>query len=193
MGDQRACPVVIEVQGFLLRDQFFGRVRRGGRWQQVQLEFGDGQVQWAWLRCRAWLRQRLASGQYDRAHPTAFEVLLALLGDDFFFRERCGGGWQQVGLELGDRQEQRLRRRDFGVFHVTPTLREDLRQQVGASTRFYRWVCRCRRLHRERVRRIAKLLGQCPGEEVLPHMAHPGQRLGIAQAVVVVGRQYTDG
>ena len=24
-------------------------------------------------------------------------------------------------------------------------------------------------------------------------MTHPGQRLGIAQAVMVVGRQYTDG
>ena len=88
---------------------------------------------------------------------------------------------------------KRLRRGDLGVFHVTLTLGEDLRQQVGAGVGFYRWVRRCRRLDRQRARRIAELLGQCPGEEVLPHMTHPGQRLSIAQAVVVMGRQYTDG
>jgi len=118
---------------------------------------------------------------------------LALLGDYFFFRERRRGRWQQLGFELGNRQEQWLRWHDLGVFHIALTLGEDLRQQVGAFAGFYRRVCRGRRLGGERVWRFTQLLGQRSGEEVLPHMTHPSQRLGIAQAIVVVGRQYTDG
>ena len=126
MCDQRACPVVVEVQGLLLLHQFFVRVRRGGGWQQVQFELGDGQVQGARFGGRAGLRQWLAGRQYDGADSTAVEILLALLGDDFVVRERCGRRWQQLGLELGNRQEQRLRRGDLGVFHVALTLGEDL-------------------------------------------------------------------
>ncbi|RMT58540.1 hypothetical protein ALP43_200311 [Pseudomonas azotoformans] len=118
---------------------------------------------------------------------------MALLDDDFFFRERRRGRWQQLGFELGNWQEERFRRGDLGVFHIALTLGEDLRQQVGAFAGFNRRVCRGRRLGGERVRRFTELLGQRTGEEVLPHMTHPGQRLGIAQAVMVVGRQYTDG
>ena len=193
VGDQWACPVGVEVQRFLLRQQFFGWVRRGGWWQQVQFELGNRQVQRAWFRRRAGLRQWLAGGQDDRANPSAFEILLALLRDDFFLWEWRGGRWQQLGFEFGDGQEQWLRWGDLGVFDVALALGEDLRQQVGTGAGLYRRVRRCRRLGGERVRRFTELFGQRPGEEVLPDMTHPGQRLGIAQAVVVMGRQYTDG
>ena len=127
VGDQWASPVVIEIQGFLLRDQFFGGVRRGGRREQVQFKFGNRQVQCAWFRRRAWLWHRLAGGQHDRADPAAFEILLALLGDDFFFWEWRSGRRQQLSLKLGNRQEQRLRRGDLGVGYIALTLGEDLR------------------------------------------------------------------
>lgn len=119
--------------------------------------------------------------------------MLALLGDDFFRWKRAGRRGQQVGFEFRDRQEQWLRWGDFGVFYIAFTLGEDLRQQVRAFAGFNRRIHRSRRLGGERVRRIAELLGQRSGEEVLPYMTHPGQRLSIAQAVVVMGGQYTDG
>jgi len=117
--------------------------------------------------------------------------LLLLLGDQFFRRIRWRGRWQQLQFEFGDGQEQRLGGGDLGVFHVTCALGDDLRQQVTAFTGFNRWIYRdCHGLG-ERAGRVAELFGQRLGEEVLPHMTDPGQRLGIAQAEVVVGRQYT--
>ena len=118
--------MVIEVQRFLLRCQCFGRVRRGGWWQQVQFELGNRQVQGLWFRCRAWRGQWLTGVQDNRAYPAAFKGLLALLGDDFFCRERYRGRWQQLGFKFGDGQEQWLRRRDLGFLHIALTLGEDL-------------------------------------------------------------------
>ncbi len=83
LDDQWARPVVIEVQRFLLRCQCFGRVQRGGWWQQVQFELGDGGVQGLSFRCRAWLRQRLACGQDDRGVPNCFRSSVGAAGRRF--------------------------------------------------------------------------------------------------------------
>lgn len=81
----------------------------------------------------AGFRQWLAGSEDDRANPVALEVLLFLLGADFFWRE----GWkrlvQQVQFEFGDRQEQRLRRFDLGFCHVASALADDVVQQFGAE------------------------------------------------------------
>jgi hypothetical protein len=63
-----------------------------------------------------------------------------LLSNDFFCRERWERLVGQVHFELGNRQEQRLGRADFGVLHIAFALGNDVRQQVAANGGFDRAV-----------------------------------------------------
>lgn len=188
LQDDRACPTVIEVQRFLLLDDFFRRERRIRFLQQVEVELGNRQVQRLLLRCRAWLWHRLAVVDHDRPHPAAVEVLLLLLSLEFFRRERWERLVQQIGFELGDRQEQRLRWTHFGVDHIALTLFDDVRVQLAAQGRFFRavqvnrWECAADRHH------ITRLFGQGLGKEILPQVTDAAQCLSVMTAEIAMGR-----
>lgn len=188
LQDDRACPAVIEVQRFLLLDDFFRRERRVRLLQQVEVEFGNRQVQRLFLRCRARLWHRLTVVDHNRADPTAVEILLQLLSLDFFWRERWEWLVQQVGVELGDRQEQRLRRTHFGVDHITLTLLDDVRVQLAAQGRFFRAVQVNRRKSATGRHDITRLFGQGLGKEILPQVTDAAQCLSVMTAKVAMGR-----
>lgn len=188
LQDDRARPAVIEVQCFLLLDDFFRRERRIRFLQQVEVELGNRQVQRLLLRCRAWLWHRLAVVDHDRPHPAAVEVLLLLLSLEFFRRE----GWerlvQQIGFELGDRQEQRLRWTHFGVDHIALTLLDDVRVQFAAQCRFFRAVQVNRWEYAAGWHHITRLFGQGLGKEILPQVTDAAQCLSVMTAEVALGR-----
>ena len=70
------------------------------------------------------------------------------------------------------------------------TLVDDLRQHIAAASRFNRAIDGHRR-YRFNARTFTPLLGQGLGKEVLPQMADAAQCLGVAQAIVAVGRDIT--
>lgn len=188
LQDDRARPAVIEVQRFLLFDDFFRRERRIRFLQQVEIEFGNRQVQRLFLRRRARLWHRLTVVDHDRPDPAAVEILLLLLSLEFFWRERRERLVQQIGFELGDRQEQRLRRAHFGLDHIALTLLDDVRVQFAAQGRFFRavqvnrWECATGRHH------ITRLFGQSLGKEILPQVTDAAQCLSVMTAEVALGR-----
>lgn len=188
LQDDRARPAVIEVQSLLLLDDFFRRERRIRFLQQVEIELGNRQVQRLLLRCRARLWHWLTIVDHDRTDPTAVEVLLLLLSLEFFWRERWEWLVQQIGFELGDRQEQRLRRTHFGLDHIALTLLDDVRVQLAAQRRFFRAVQVNRWKGATGRHHITRLFGHRLGKEILPQVTDAAQCLSVMTAEVALGR-----
>lgn len=188
LQDDRACPAVIEVQRFLLLDDFFRRERRVRLLQQVEVEFGNRQVQRLFLRGRARLWNGLTIVDHHRADPTAVEILLRLLSLQFFWREWWEWLVQQFHFELGDRQEQRLRGTHFGVDHITLTLLNDVRVQLAAQGRFFRAVQINRRECAAGWHHVTRLFGQGLGKKILPQVTDAAQCLSVMTAEVALGR-----
>lgn len=188
LQDDRARPTVIEVQSLLLLDDFFRRERRIRFLQQVEVEFGNRQVQRLLLWRRARLGKRLTIVDHDWTDPAAVEVLLLLLSFEFFWRERWERLVQQIGFELGDRQEQRLRRTHFGVDHVALTLLDDVRVQLAAQGRFFRAVQVDRWKGATGRHHITRLFGHRLGKEILPQVTDAAQCLSVMTAEVALGR-----
>jgi hypothetical protein len=100
----------IELQVVLLLGQGGLVERLWRRVEQVHLEFGDWQEQWARRWRGAGLGNRMALAHDHRAQPAVADVEVALLGDQLGGAEGFGRRFQQVGLELRLGQEQRLGR-----------------------------------------------------------------------------------
>ncbi len=64
----------------------------------------------------------------------ALEFQMALLFDHFSHAERLGRRRQQIKVEFGNRQEQRLWRLDLGVGDRAGTLLDDLAQGFAPAT-----------------------------------------------------------